>query len=254
MMGTAAETPQRWPRGAGPMSTSAYSPIAPVRLYEGVVRQILGLIASGEVTPGSRLPPERDLAEQFHVSRNVLREAFRVLEVRGIVESRPGGGRRVRAANIPATLPAEGIILRLEDSVIRDILESRELIEVQVARLAAARGDDEARARLLAESRSAGLGWEQNVRFHTAVAEACGNFMLERLVRLQMDLLRDAHQRAHYESPGRAAELLRQHRLIAEAIASQDPLAAEDAVRQHFTATRAALSSEPPAEDKPVAD
>jgi DNA-binding FadR family transcriptional regulator len=62
--------------------------------------------------------------------------------------------------------------------------------------------------------------------------------MLERLVRLQMDLLREVHQRDHYPSPEAARTLLDEHRAIADAIAAGDPDAAETAMRRHFAHTR----------------
>ena len=211
------------------------------RRYEAVVRQILRLIGQGEIALGDQLPAERDLAERFGVSRNVLREAFRVLEVRGIVRSQAGGGRYVRSDNVAATLAAEGVILRLEQAVIGDILESRELLEVQVARLAAERAGEDRLRELADACAGSGATWADNVRFHTAVAACTGNFMLERLVRLQLDLLSDVHQRDHYRGPGVADELLAEHRAIADAIAEHDPDAAELAVRRHFAHTRAAV-------------
>src|SRR5690349_833840 len=184
-----------------------FDKIVSERRYEAVVRQILGLIGQGEIAPGARLPAERDLAERLGVSRNVLREAFRVLEVRGIVHSRAGGGRYVRADNVAATLATDGVILRLEQAVIGDILESRELLEVQVARLAAERAGEASLRELAVACATSVSTWDDNIRFHTAVAACTGNFMLERLVRLQMDLLSDVNQREHYRSPEVAADL-----------------------------------------------
>lgn len=218
----------------------SFEPVRGVRLYETVVRQILDLIATGEITPGSQLPPERELAARLGVSRNVLREAFRVLEVRGIVHSRQGGGRAIRGENIAVAIPAEGVVLRLEAEVIADILEARELLEIQVARLAATRaGHDEVKA---IEQACGGHTWADNIAFHTAIAAATGNFMLERLVRLQLEMLDAAHQRDHYRSSADARRLLAEHRTIAAAIAAADPDAAEAAVRKHFQHTRAAVA------------
>lgn len=221
-----------------PLSEAWFDKVASERRYEAVVRQILDLIGRGEIPPGARLPAERDLAERLGVSRNVLREAFRVLEVRGIVRSHAGGGRYVRAENISPALPADGVVLRLEKAVIADVLEARALLEVQVVRLAVERATDEQIAELTRES---GTAWEDNVRFHVSVAAATGNFMLERLVRLQLDLLSDVRQRDHYRSPKSAGDLLAEHRAIAAAIATRDPDAAEAAIRRHLSHTYAEL-------------
>ncbi len=99
----------RWSRCApDPATESARSPMArrrsdvewpslePVRstrIYEEIVRQIRLLIADGHLKSGDRLPPERDLAERFRVSRTSVREAMRALESRGLIGIRAGGGR-----------------------------------------------------------------------------------------------------------------------------------------------------------------
>lgn len=222
-------------------TVAGFGKISGERRYEAVVRQVLGLIGTGELAPGSKLPPERDLSERLDVSRNVLREAFRVLEARGIVRSRAGGGRYVRQENISARLSADGVVLQLEHAVISDLLESRELLEAQVVRLAAQRIDPGKAAAVVEAARSTDGSWEENTRFHTAVAAATGNFMLERLVRLQLDLLADLHQRDRYRSPDEARRGLAEHHAIAEAVAAGDPDAAEAAIRRHFANTKKAV-------------
>lgn len=92
-----------------------------------------------------------------------------------------------------------------------------------------------------AACRGSSASWKDNLAFHVAVAAASGNFMLERLVRLQMELLREVHQRDHYPSPGTAAQLLAEHRSIADAIAAGDTAAAEAGTRLHLAHTRAAV-------------
>ncbi len=65
-------------------------------LYQEVVNALYQIIDEQEIKPGDQLPPERELIEQIGVSRNVLREAFHVLEQRGIIISRQGKGRFLR--------------------------------------------------------------------------------------------------------------------------------------------------------------
>jgi len=66
------------------------------RVYHEIVTQIRGLIAQGRIQPGDRLPPERELADLFKASRNSVRDALRVLEQMGLIESRHGDGNYVR--------------------------------------------------------------------------------------------------------------------------------------------------------------
>src|ERR1700740_2948960 len=77
-------------------------PVKSTRIYEEIVRQVKQLIADGRLKSGDRLPPERDLAEKFMVSRTSVREALRALQSRGLIDIRAGeggfvGGRRVGA-------------------------------------------------------------------------------------------------------------------------------------------------------------
>jgi DNA-binding FadR family transcriptional regulator len=206
------------------------------RLYENVVNQIFELIAKGQLSPGLQLPPERTLSEQLGVSRNILREAFRALELRGIVVSVPGGRRFIRPDNVGDAVDIRGLILRLEHPTVVDILESRELIETQAAALAVGRITP-ADARALREAARRLDTWEDNRDFHLTLAEATHNIMLPKLVRLHLDLLGDLDQRGHYR-PERARPLLRQHVGIAEAVIEGDVVKARVLMRRHFRQTR----------------
>ncbi|MCD6473102.1 FadR family transcriptional regulator, partial [Candidatus Aerophobetes bacterium] len=73
-----------------------FKEVTSVRLYENVIKQIVNLIKNNELKPGDKLPSERELAEKLSIGRASLREAFRVLESRGLIKSRPGRGRFVR--------------------------------------------------------------------------------------------------------------------------------------------------------------
>ena len=73
-----------------------FKKIIPIRLYENAIEQIMDLVKRSELKPGDKLPPERELAKKLSISRNSLREAFRVLESRGLIKSKPGGGRYIR--------------------------------------------------------------------------------------------------------------------------------------------------------------
>ena len=217
---------------AGGMS---FKRVRGVRLYESVVNQIFDLIAQGQLEPGHRLPPERFLAQQLGVSRNILREAFRALELRGIVVSVPGGRRFIRHDNVQDSVDIRGLILRLEQATVRDILESRELVETQAAALAAER---------LTETDVHALGdaarrldtWQDNRHFHMVLAAATHNIMLPRLVGIHLDLLQDLNQRGRYPDE-QARELLREHIGIAEAIMARAPDRSRELMQQHFRHT-----------------
>jgi DNA-binding FadR family transcriptional regulator len=220
---------------------NAFRAVRAKRLYEDVVGQVLELISAGELQPGSRLPTERDLAEQVGVSRNVLREAFRVLEERGIILSRAGDGRYVRTLDPSRPDPTGDAIGQIEVATILDILESREILETSVAMLGCARITPQEVAPLRAAA-SRNSSWDDNLAFHTTLASVTHNFILERLVRQQIELLRDVHQREHYIRGRRSHDLLEEHREIAEAVIARDAARAQSLMRSHLRHTRESVS------------
>ena len=106
------------------------------RIYEKVVEELKGDIARGALRPGDPLPPERKLMDEMGVSRSSLREAFRVLELLGLIESIPGKGRFVRR---PRSAAGEGRKMPLEDEAILELMEARRLLDPSIAREAARR-------------------------------------------------------------------------------------------------------------------
>src|SRR5512132_1561450 len=79
-------------------------PIKSTRIYEEIVRQVKQLIAEGRFKSGDRLPPERELAEKFVVSRTSVREALRALESLGLIEIRAGEGTFVREMSVESLI------------------------------------------------------------------------------------------------------------------------------------------------------
>ena len=134
-------------------------PVKRSRIYEHIVDQIHALIREGRWAPGDQIPPERELAERFRVSRTSVREALRALEMQGIIDSRQGGGTFVRTADTEALVPPLAAAILRGRRELAEVLEVRELIEPGIARLAAERATAEhvvrARATLLSASASA---------------------------------------------------------------------------------------------------
>ncbi len=87
------------------------APIKSTRIYEEIVRQVKAMIAEGRLKSGDRLPPERELAEKFVVSRTSVREALRALESLGLVEIRPGEGTFIREVSIDALVEPLALLM-----------------------------------------------------------------------------------------------------------------------------------------------
>lgn len=118
-----------------------FGPIKSARLFEEICTQIRAQLSLGKIGPGDKLPAERDLAEQFGVSRSAVREALRALEVSGLIELRKGvkGGAFLLAESAPLTQSFENM-LDLGRISMHDFTEARILITEVITRLACERG------------------------------------------------------------------------------------------------------------------
>ena len=219
-------------------------PVKRSRIYEHIVEQIRSLIREGRWAPGDQIPPERELAERFRVSRTSVREALRALEMQGIIESRQGGGTFVRTADTQALIaPLAAAILRGQREL-TDVLEVRELIEPGIARLAAQRASAELVAELeqiLERQReciaSARPFVDEDTAFHYTLARAADNHILLRLHNVILDVLRESRQE-YLHVPDRPAMSLRGHEAILAAVSAHDGDAAHRASLAHITEVR----------------
>lgn len=204
------------------------------RRYEAVVESLLEFIEGRGLRPGDVMPPERELAEIYGVSRSVLRQAFGVLEDRGLIKTRRGSGRYLREAVDDHA--GEGARARMEIASIADVLEARVLLESRIAVLACDRRTSEEALRL---DDAAGQldDWEDNVRFHAMLASCTHNFMLEKMVRDLMGLSSELHQREHYKEADQLQRMRNEHRAIAAAVLGRDGRAAEKLVADHLRGT-----------------
>ncbi|GMU72215.1 MAG: FadR family transcriptional regulator [Burkholderiales bacterium] len=217
-----------------------FQSIEPRRLYRQIADQIRGLIRSGEFPPGSRLPPERDLAKQLGVSRPSVREALIALEVEGLVEVRigsgiyvlaPGGAGDVPAANDATAGPFE-------------LLRARYVIEGECAALAAKSARkaqvaaiEDSIDEMERERREGRQPLASDRVFHLRIAEATGNGALVQVVKLLWDertgpLYQQLEH--HYDSPELWVAAMAEHRTVLKAIATRDPAGARAAMQRHL--------------------
>lgn len=227
--------------------SEALRPLARPRLYEQVVSRLREHVASSGLHAGDRLPPERQLADRFGVSRASVRQAIAVLEVQGLVEVRHGGGTYLRQETWSSE-PVDELLARQRR--LPDVLDAREALETKTAELAARRRTDEdlgeidgALTQMRAEVRAGHLGLDGDRRFHTAVTTAAHSALLtEFMQRIAEDI---AESRAEsLRQPRRPQHSLDQHVRIAEAIRAQDSRAALSAMRRHLrTVSRVRLLS-----------
>lgn len=208
------------------------------RLYRQIADQLRSLIDSGEYAVGSRLPTERELADQLKVSRPTVREALIALEVEGRVRIRVGSGIYVIDPSDATPAPSAVIEGPFE------LLRAREFLESAIAEQAArvATKEDIARidAALVAMENVEHPGEASMVHdraFHIAIAGCLGNAVLVRVVGELFDQRLNPYfaQLAHYfENPGTWRTALGEHRAVRDAIAARRPMTAHDAMRDHL--------------------
>ncbi len=222
-----------------------FDSIEPYRLARQVANLISDKILDGELPGGSRLPPERELAVTFKVSRPTLREALHVLEALGLVEVRHGDGTYV--SKNPSALSPRVLkqMLRKDDTLLLDMVEVRKEVEVRNAELAAKQATDEEIARLatiLEEiGRDVGAGrddFERDVHFHLTVAKASHNrirfFITTSVLLAHSELLREARARMIRRQPRLVEDFLQEHRAVYRGIQAREPAAAGAAMLRHL--------------------
>jgi len=223
------------------------------RLYERLVDRVLELVSSGAWKAGYRLPPERELAESFGVSRTVVREAVKALEARGVLESTTGSGIYVRAADSRMVSQSLQTYIQLSNQVDFEIRlnEVRQVLEVEIVGFATQRATAEQRQQLhqiCQQMRTSGHSAQQmaelDFQFHTTLAEATQNELFKVLLAPLIHQLRD-HITLTWEGYGlRPVETgLEQHESILAAVESGDPEAARQSMIKHLAYSRKVLES-----------
>jgi DNA-binding FadR family transcriptional regulator len=207
-------------------------------LHGALVHDIGVRILGGELEPGEALPTEAELTGDVAASRTVLREAIKVLAAKGLVESRPKTGTRVRLRSDWNLLDPDVLAWQLEAGPPRDFLEHalelRRMIEPGAARLAAERATDEDIEELeqahaaMSEAEDLDAWIEPDVRFHAILVRAARNELLERLSAIVSAMLRTLFM-VSSRPPSTFTRALPLHQAIIDAIRAHDPDLAEAA-------------------------
>jgi len=216
-------------------------PIAKKRLADGAVEQLETLIREKTLKPGDRLPAERSLIDMLAISRASVREALRILEIKGLIEVKPGSGAYVRHPrgdlhlSLADWLPAQGETLQHQ-------FEARQSIEPAAAALAAQRASRQ-------QVKNLRRSWEQfsgmvanrqlanlirvDIEFHRLIAVATSNTTL---IRLMDTIARSLFEgwKGSLRAPNRISKTVDEHLLILRAIEKGNPRKAKQAMSQHL--------------------
>jgi GntR family transcriptional regulator, transcriptional repressor for pyruvate dehydrogenase complex len=208
-----------------------------------VTQELLDSIVEGKLRSGQRLPSERELSEQFGVSRTVIREAVRGLQAKGVVEVRSGRGVEVAAVTSAQVTETFDLFVKgqqIKDNVSPDhISEVREMLELRVVALACERGSAEDLQKVegafqaMEQAQSTEDLADRDSDFHMAIALATGNPLLVTLLESVNATIRSV-RRESLRRPGRKSEAQIQHRAVLDGILSRDTAAAVQAMSLHL--------------------
>jgi GntR family transcriptional repressor for pyruvate dehydrogenase complex len=211
------------------------------RHSEQIYWAMVDWLAKIDVHPGTRLPNENELAERFGVSRPTMREALRVLEYAGLVESRQGrhGGLFAGQGAVPQVIGTLRTLFIIGNRSREKLYEARAIIEVGVARVAASRITDEHLVILanaideLEADDSIETVKRTNSTFHMTIADSINNSIMSAIMIALISLLNEMAPDTSGD-PDRQRHRLEGHRKIYEALLHRDPDAAAVAMSEHL--------------------
>ncbi len=227
-------------------SVSLFTPVASGRISELIADQIRGLVREGQLRPGDRLPSERDLCQQFGVSRVTVRDALRLLEGAGMIDTKVGarGGAFVK---MPTSAKiGEGITDMLSMAALHadEVTEARMVLEMGLVPLVCERATakdieelndicDRAEAALAAGHHDVKFSTEFHIRFAVAAHNRPLSFLVESL---QVPL-RHSLEEAQAVAPRMGRPGVAEHRALVEAVTAHDVDAARGIMSRHLGRT-----------------
>jgi len=222
-----------------------FKPISPKKISAQIAEQIRSSILAGEFSPGDKLPPERELAEMFSVSRPSVREALNMLTSSGLVMSYQGGGTVVKSlVEISAGSPLSELI-KGEQARALDVIEVRKCMEGWTSYYAAQRAlpDDLRKLEQIVVEMERNLeemkpSQDLDANFHVIIAQATHNVVWLHLMQSIFDAMKEFQRgvwRVVYQTAEDHRMLYQHHRAVFEAIRDRDAERARDTMLAHLT-------------------
>lgn len=208
------------------------------KIAEAVAREILSRISAGGIRPGSQLPGEAQMLEEFDVGRGSLREALRILEVHGVIRIKagPGGGPVVVGTTTSDFGRMATLFFQAGGMTFREVIDARLVLEPMMARLAAERCTPTMLDQLDAAKTETGSDQaylRTSEDFHRLVASMSGNRILNLISHAMEDIFHDRVVGMLFP-PEKRGEVVHAHDAIANAIATGDGPLAERLMREHM--------------------
>jgi len=207
-----------------------------------VIDRLRSLLEKGILQPGSKLPPEAKMSRMFGISRPSLRQAYKALNVLGIIRAVPGDGTYISESTSQALSMPLTFLMLMKKITLEQVFEFRLLLEGELATMAASRASEEELLAMHAqlEQMSHFLNDEKRARyleaeyeFHNCIARGAHNALLLEIISIISGLLWETRKKLVELVPD-LNEDLQAHRDIYLAVSSNEPQAAGDAMRRHL--------------------
>lgn len=220
-----------------------FAPVRTERTFEVIAGKIRDQIRDGKLRTGDKLPPERELAQQFGTSRNAVREALRSLEHAGLISLHKGarGGAFITDGDPSAVAQSMEDLMYLGGIDLADVTEARLSIETAIVEIAAAKGTTADFDRLdqnidqvevLTQVRDMDAKADLNMEFHVLLAESTGNSVLVLMMRTLMDLLRAVHRPITAED---TVDVIKSRRRFMQLLRNREAAAAAAEMKDHLS-------------------
>ncbi|PYR32553.1 MAG: hypothetical protein DMF92_01745 [Acidobacteria bacterium] len=246
---SARRTVKRFAAPRGGNNTRLIEPIKKTRIAEEVADRIRMLILDRTFPPAQPLPSERLLAERFGVSRGSIRDALRMLEMIGLLETRHGQGTFPHELTVDRLVAPLASVMMYRTDLQDELLDVRRMFEPAVARAAATRVTDDdfddlqrildAQRRKLKTGRSAIV---EDTAFHAVMARSTRNRVVMSIMAILNDLLVESRTAA-LKQKGRPEQSIQGHEAVVAALRRRDPDGAARAMHEHIDQIALLLST-----------
>lgn len=223
------------------------------KTYEVIIEKIEKFFLNGKLKSGDKLPPERELASRFGVSRTSVREALQALEISGAIEIRQGGGSFIKTSEVQLVSDAlSTTIIQAENNLVYEMLELRRALEVESVSLAAQRATSADLEKIRQSLEQMAVSWQDaeagvqaDLHFHLQIVYATHNKILINLVQTLTERMEDtirATRKHRFLDEDRYEDTFEEHKEIYIAIASGNAQEAKKLMEEHITRVRRELS------------
>jgi GntR family transcriptional repressor for pyruvate dehydrogenase complex len=223
------------------VSIYAFNNVNKSSTVERIVENLITLIKQRRLKAGDKLPSERQLCGLIGVSRPILREALKALQVMNIIHIRQGAGAYVRGLDPEDVIEHLDIVFHLDSSLYHDLYEARRILEASVARLAADSISDQELAVIEENIRQAAASiddehtfYQKDLELHGMILKAAGNRVIPIFMQSINKLSLLSRTKTNAQSDIRK-NVIRDHELILEALKNRDPVQSAQAMEQHIT-------------------